>query len=115
MGRPFVKKTFYYLRIHPENRFFIRLADRIANVTDAGVRNAAIGALLWSLFPLTEGIGMMFRAKWAGWLAIGESAFFVPLEVHKLLDDFTWFMVVVTATNIVIVWYLYANRQRLFH
>jgi len=115
MGRAWVKQTFHYLRVHPENDFFKRLAIRIADVTDAGVREAAVGALLWSLFPLAEGIGMLFRARWAGWLAISESAFFVPLEVHKLLGDFSWFMVGVTVTNIVIVWYLYANRARLFH
>jgi len=87
----------------------------IANVTDAGVREMAIGALLWSLFPLTEGIGMLFRVRWAGWLAIGESAFFVPVEMYKLLEDFNWFMVAITVINVGIVWYLYVNRNRLFH
>lgn len=115
LSQPFMIKLFHYLRIHPENKFFIRLAVDISNVTDAGVREAALGAFLWSLFPLTEGIGMMFRVPWAGWLAIGESAFFVPLEVHRLLEDFSWFMVGVTISNIGIVWYLYANRERLFH
>jgi uncharacterized membrane protein (DUF2068 family) len=114
MGRPVVKEVFHYLRIHPENKFFERLAARIDNLTDAGVRAAAVGALLWSLFPLAEGVGLIFRVKWAGWLAIGESAFFVPVEIFKLLDDFSWFMVFVTVTNIFIVWYLYANRERLF-
>lgn len=115
MSHPVVKKTFNYLRIHPENKFFTRLAIQIGSVTDAGVRDAALGALLWSLFPLTEGIGMIFRVEWAGWLAIGESAFFVPVEIYKLLEDFTLFMSAVTVINIFIVWYLYRNRQRLFH
>ena len=115
MGRPSVKLVFHYLRIHPENKFFERLAKQLDNATDKGVRAAAIGALLWSLFPLLEGFGMLFRVKWAGWLAIGESAFFVPVEIYKLVEDFTWFMVGVTIINIFIVWYLYANRERLFN
>lgn len=115
MGRSSVQQVFHYLRIHPENKFFTRLAFRIANVTEAGVRDAAIGALLWSLFPLTEGVGLMFRVKWAGWLAIVESAFFVPVEVYELVKEFSWFMVGVAIINIFIVWYLYANRERLFH
>jgi uncharacterized membrane protein (DUF2068 family) len=115
MGRSGVKEVFHYLRINPENRFFEHLAKQIANATDADVRATVAGALLWSLFPLTEGIGMIFRVKWAGWLAIGESAFFVPVEIYKLLEDFSWFMVIVTVSNIFIVWYLYANRHRLFH
>jgi uncharacterized membrane protein (DUF2068 family) len=115
MGRPAVKEVFHYLRIHPENRFFEHLAKRIASATDASIHAAAVGALLWSLFPLLEGIGMIFRVRWAGWLAIGESAFFVPVEIFKLVEDFTWFMVAVTVINIGIVWYLYVNRERLFH
>lgn len=115
MSRPRVEQTLHFLRIDPENKFFTRLAAKIGDLTDAGVRAAAVGALLWSLFPLTEGIGMLFRVKWAGWLAIGESAFFVPVEIYKLLEDFSWFMVGVTVINIGIVWYLYVNRERLFH
>ncbi len=115
MGRPAVKEVFHYLRIHPENKFFMHLAKQIANATDKEVRVAVIGALLWSLFPLTEGVGLIFRVKWAGWLAIGESAFFVPVEIYELVREFSWFMVGVAIINIFIVWYLYANRERLFH
>ena len=115
MGRPWVKQVFHYLRIHPENKFFERLANQIDNATDARVRVAVIGALLWSLFPLTEGLGLIYRVKWAGWLAIGESAFFVPVEIYKLMIKATWFMAGVTIINVFIVWYLYVNRERLFH
>jgi uncharacterized membrane protein (DUF2068 family) len=115
MDRSAVKEVFHYLRINPENEFFHHLAAQINAATDAGVRAAVVGALLWSLFPLTEGVGMIFRVKWAGWLAISESAFFVPVEVYKLVEKSSWFMVGVTVTNIFIVWYLYANRERLFH
>jgi uncharacterized membrane protein (DUF2068 family) len=114
LSQPVVVKTFHYLRINPENKFFTRLATKIGAFTDAGVKEAAIGALLWSLFPLTEGIGMLFRVGWAGWLTIFESAFFVPVEAYKLLEEFTWFMAIVMVTNIIIVWYLYANRDLLF-
>jgi uncharacterized membrane protein (DUF2068 family) len=115
MGRSVVKEVFHYLRIHPENKFFEHIARQISTATDAGVRAAALGALAWSLFPLLEGIGLMFRTEWAGWLTIGESAFFVPVEIYELANRFTWFMVAVTAINILIVWYLYTNRDRLFH
>jgi uncharacterized membrane protein (DUF2068 family) len=114
LASPFMQRLFLYLRIHPENRFFIHFAQQIGHLTDARVRATAIGALLWSLFPLAEGFGLMFRTKWAGWLAIGESAFFVPVECYKLMEDFSWFMIAVTFSNVLVVWYLYANRERLF-
>ena len=39
----------------------------------------------YSLFSLVEGIGLIFRVSWAGWMAIGESVFFIPIEVYDLL------------------------------
>ena len=115
MHTPFVEFVFKLLRIHPENQFFVNLALKIENLTEANVRNAALGTIIWASFPLVEGLGMMFRVVWAGWLAIGESAFFVPIEVFELSKRFSWPLAVVTVTNIFIVYYLYANRQRLFH
>jgi uncharacterized membrane protein (DUF2068 family) len=104
------------MRFHPENKFFTSLAVKVGELTDAKMHHAAWGAFLLSLFPLTEGIGLLFRVRWAGWLAIGESAFFVPIELYTLVNrpNFSWFILAVTVTNIIIVWYLYANRAVLF-
>jgi uncharacterized membrane protein (DUF2068 family) len=41
------------------------------------------------LFSIIEGGGLMFRASWAGYLAIGESAFFVPIEIYELMHRFS--------------------------
>ena len=104
-----------HLRIHPENRFFTRLAEDVGALTEAKVRWAAVGTLVWSLFPLVEGIGLLYRAGWAGWTAIAESAFFVPIEFWELARKFSWFLVGVTVINIFIVVYLYMFRNVLFH
>jgi uncharacterized membrane protein (DUF2068 family) len=56
----------------------------------------------------------MFRVSWAGWLAIGESAFFIPIEVFELVHHPSWTVAGILGLNIFIVWYLFANRQRLF-
>ena len=118
---PFVKTVFGELRIHPESQFFIGLAKSIGELTAAKVHRAAWGAVFLSLFPLVEGIGLLFRVSWAGWLAIGESAFFIPIEFYEMLnqelanpDKFPWSIFVVTIINIIIVWYLYDNREVLF-
>jgi uncharacterized membrane protein (DUF2068 family) len=70
--------------------------------------------MLWSLFPLSEGTGLLFRASWAGWLAICESAFFVPIELYEMARQYSWYLLVLTIANILIVWYLYAYREQLF-
>lgn len=103
------------LRIQPGNRFFQDLAIQIGKLTEARVLWAAAGTLVYSLFSLVEGTGMIFRAGWAGWLAIGESSFFIPLEVYELVHSFNWYVLIVLIINIGIVWYLYQNRDKLFH
>jgi uncharacterized membrane protein (DUF2068 family) len=115
LNQPFVGHVFERLRIHPENEFFQHIAEQIANVTEKQVHVWAVGTMLFSLFPMVEGIGMLYRAGWAGWLAIGESAFFVPIEMYKLATKFSPNMLVVMLANILIVWYLYAYRKTLFH
>ena len=103
-----------WLKLDPENRFLSEISDRLETITAANVRWVALGTFLYSLFSLVEGIGLIFRAPWAGWLAIGESAFFIPIEVHELVRYPHLYIFGVLGFNMLIVWYLYANRKRLF-
>jgi uncharacterized membrane protein (DUF2068 family) len=114
LAQPFVQSLFAHLRIHPENKFFAHLAEQIGDLTESKVRLAAFGTAFWSLFPLVEGIGMVYRVGWAGWMAIGESAFFVPIELYELARKFSWYMAIVMIINIFIVCYLYWYRDVLF-
>ncbi len=56
------------------------------------------------------------RVSWAGWLAIGESAFFIPIELYELVrpGKFSWYLLGVMVINAFIVWYLFQNHHRLF-
>ena len=119
MESPAVTKVFGTLKLHPESKFFTGLRDSVDKVTETAAHRAAWGAVLLSLFPLVEGIGLLFRVSWAGWLAIGESAFFIPIEFYKMAelaraDRFSWSIAVVTVANIVVVSYLYIYRDVLF-
>jgi hypothetical protein len=50
-----------------------------------------------------------------GWLAIGESASFPPIEFYELAkpDTSSRFILLVRAFNIPIIWCLYSNREAL--
>jgi len=115
-----------WVHLDPEDRFLTDLVDLIDQITPANMRWVATGTLLYSLFSLVEGLGLIFRAKWAIWLAIGESAFFIPIEIYELvrrhvlnhpqpelLSHPKLSLLVVLGCNVLIVWYLYANRKRL--
>jgi uncharacterized membrane protein (DUF2068 family) len=110
----FVEHLFQNLRIHPENRFLQHIAEQIADLTETRIKLTAAGVMAFSLFPITEGTGLIFRSSWAGWLTIGESAFFVPIEIYELARDFSPYMLLITVVNALIVWYLFTNREQLF-
>ena len=118
-----------WVHLDPEDHFFAHIADWLSTVTPGNVRKTALATGLYGLFLLVGGTGLAIRAKWAIWLTIGESAFFIPIEIFELSqrqmlpepgeEPHSQFfkktgLAIVLGLNIVIVWYLLKNRRRLF-
>jgi uncharacterized membrane protein (DUF2068 family) len=119
-----------WVHLDPERTFFTSIGEWLDTITPTNVRVFASGTFLCGLFLLVESLGLTFRAKWAIWLAIGESAFFIPIEIFELLrrrnpglpdhPRMALFshprigLLILLALNVLIVWYLLKNRQRLF-
>jgi uncharacterized membrane protein (DUF2068 family) len=108
------RQWLHNLHLNPERRFWADLATQVGGLTEARVVWVAVGTLIYSLFSLVEGVGLIFRVGWAGWLAIGESAFFIPIEIFEMVHRPSKVVLVVLTLNIFMVWYLFANRNRLF-
>jgi uncharacterized membrane protein (DUF2068 family) len=114
--------------LDPEKRFFANIGDWLDTITPTNMRVVASGTLIYGLFLFASGVGLALRAAWAIWLAIGESAFFIPIEIYELVRRRTpetdmhhaMFahpkigLAVLLGLNILIVWYLFENRSRLF-
>ena len=109
------RDTLSWLRLNPEGKFWANLVAQVDGLTQARLVHFAVATLIYSLFAMVEGVGLIFRFSWAGWLSIGESAFFIPIEIFELNRNFTSFVFVILILNIFMVWYLYQNRERLFH
>jgi len=117
-----------FVDVDPEKRFFANIGDWLDTVTPGNVQAVATVTMLYGLFLLVGGSGLALRAKWAIWLAIGESAFFIPVEIFELVrrrplnpanhphlfSHPKIGLAIVLALNILIVWYLFENRGRLF-
>lgn len=102
------------LKIHPANKFFSDLAVKVGHLSEKDLLWTALGTLVYSSFSLVEGIGLIFHASWACWLAIAEAIFFIPIEVLDLAKGFSWLVTFILVVNIIIVVYLLKNRERLF-
>jgi len=119
-----------WVHLDPERSFFQGIGDWLDTISPASMRRGAIGISLCGLFLIVLGLGLAFRARWAIWLAIGESAFFIPVEVFELVRHHAapaadrprpelfshpqLGLFIVLLLNVAIVWYLYRNRERLF-
>jgi uncharacterized membrane protein (DUF2068 family) len=118
-----------WMHFDPEGRFFNAIGDQLDTLTPRNVHVVASWLLIYGLFKTVGGLGLAFRLPWAVWLAIGESAFFIPIEIFELvrprsqegeLHPHLMFehpkegIAIVLTINALIVWYLYKNRQRLF-
>ena len=119
-----------WVHLDPERSFFAGIGDWLDTITPANVREVASGTFLGGLFLISLALGLAFRAKWAIWLAIGDSAFFIPIEIfefvrHRGLDASGLprpelfphpkiGLAIVLALNVLVVWYLFENRKRLF-
>ena len=102
------------IHLDPEKKFFFDLGERLKKIAPGNIKGVGIGTMLYSLFSLVEGVGLIFRLRWVGWIVIGESLFFIPIEVYELLRGFSGVVFVILLINVGIVWYLLKNKERLF-
>jgi uncharacterized membrane protein (DUF2068 family) len=119
-----LRHALHVLRFNPERKFWSDLAIQLGEISERKRVMAAAGTLVYSLFSLVEAVGLMLRIKWIGWMTILESMFFIPIEVYELVhgpppdsnrNAHPILVVIILAINIMIVWYLLKNRERLFH
>ena len=103
-----------FIHLDPEQHFFAALGDHLQKITPSNLRWLASGSVLYSLLLIVESVGLIRRSWWAVWLTIGETAFFIPIEVFDLVEHVSWLVTIILVLNILIVTYLVRNRDRLF-
>lgn len=121
------RRLLEFFHIDPEKKFFVELADRIGEITAHNLEWVAVGAVVYGLFMLLQAVGLAMRVSWIVWLVIAESAFFVPIEIFELIRRHApnpesrphlfahpkTVVAMVLAVNVMIVWYLFKNRDRI--
>jgi uncharacterized membrane protein (DUF2068 family) len=103
-----------FIHLDPERKFFSSIDDWLDTVTSANVKVVASGTFFYGVLLLVEGIGLACRARWAVWLVIGQSAFFIPVEIYEYVRHGSLAVLVLLLINVFIMWYLFQNRKRLF-
>jgi len=107
------EKLVQFFHVDPEKKFVVELATRVAEITQNHLHWVLIFSVVYASFMLLQAVGLLFRVSWIVWLVIGESAFFVPIEIFELVHRPSWLKFSILAVNVLIVWYLFANRFRI--
>jgi uncharacterized membrane protein (DUF2068 family) len=94
------------LRVDPDNRIIHGLLTRVLSVTPAQLRAASAGTFVYSGLLLTEGLGLLFRKRWAEYFTIITTAGLIPIEVYEISKRVTTAKVAVLFINVAIVGYL---------
>ncbi len=94
------------LRVDPDNRLIHGLLARVLSVTPAQLRAASAGTFVYAGLLLTEGLGLLFRKRWAEYFTIITTAGLIPIEVYELSRRITTAKVAVLLINVAIVAYL---------
>jgi uncharacterized membrane protein (DUF2068 family) len=97
------------LRIDPDNALVHRFMARIFRVTPKQLKELSVGTFLYAGLFATEGLGLLFRKRWAEYFTIITTGGLIPLEIYELSRHFTVAKIVVALVNILIVWYLVAR------
>lgn len=116
-----------WIHLDPERKFFVSIGEWLDTITPANIKFIASSTMLFGGFLIIIGLGLALRFRWAIWLGIGESAFFIPIEIYELVrrhtpesDAHRMFthpklaLAVLLAVNVIVVAYLFQNRERLF-
>ena len=119
------RRLLEFFHIDPEKRFFLEVADRLAEITPKNLEWTVTLSIVYSAVMFLQAIGLAFRVSWIVWLVICESAFFIPIEIFELVRkhvpnaDHPHLInpkigfAIVLVLNVAIVWYLFKNRERL--
>jgi uncharacterized membrane protein (DUF2068 family) len=94
------------LRVDPDNHLIHGLLTRVLSVTPGQLRAASAGTFVYAGLLLTEGLGLLFRKRWAEYFTIITTAGLIPIELYELSRRVTTAKVAVLFINVAIVAYL---------
>ncbi|MFN2464695.1 MAG: DUF2127 domain-containing protein [Candidatus Dormibacteria bacterium] len=94
-------------------RAIFELILRFAGMSHSHLVALAAGSFLYGVIEASEAVGLLLRRRWAEYLVVLATAFFIPLEAYEVVHHVTPLKLVTLVINIVVVVYL-VRKKRLF-
>ena len=113
----FVLRVQAELNLNPGQHIWKRVWDQLVvrfGTSSTAARDAlAAGAVLYGALECLEGVGLLWRRRWAEYLVLIATSAFLPVEIDELIRHPTVVKAIALLVNIVIIAYL-VRRKKLF-
>lgn len=104
------------LHLNPSKGLPDMFLDAISGVRRSEVWIVIISAVIYSIVRFSEAYGLWNKRRWAAWVSALSGGIYLPLEAYELSNGITWFRVVSTMVNVIMVTYmtvlLWQSRRR---
>lgn len=94
------------LHLDPENKVINKALLGLAGTSIGKLKAIDIGAFLYAILYVVEGIGLIMGKHWAEYLTIAATASLIPLEIYELAQKLNPVRASVLLVNVAIVVYL---------
>lgn len=95
-----------HIRVDPENHYIHTAIEKLTGVPKSRLRDFSIGTLIYAALFFTEGVGLLFRKRWAEYLTVITTSGLLPIEIYEVFERASWLRVVFLIANVAIVAYL---------
>ena len=89
------------------------LVLRFVGISQSSLVALAVGSLIYGVIESAESIGLVLKRRWAEYLVVLATAFFIPVEIVELARNPTLLKAAAFVINVIVVVYL-VRRKRLF-
>jgi uncharacterized membrane protein (DUF2068 family) len=95
-----------HLHVDPESRYLGRALTALWALDDRALKRISAGTFFYAALLLTEGVGLLWRRRWAEYFTVLVTGSFIPLELYELTRRFTAPRLILIAVNVAVVGYL---------
>jgi uncharacterized membrane protein (DUF2068 family) len=100
------------IRLDPDDRLVHGLIERVTGASPRTLAAISLGTLLYAALYLVEGIGLLWRKRWAEYLTVTSTCLLLPIEVYELFHRPTVVRALILLANLAILVYLIWQLRR---
>ena len=107
-----LERWVHAVRIDPHNHYIHSAISSITGLPPRRLEELSVGTFAYGALFFVEGLGLLFRKRWAEYLTVISTTGLLPLELYELVHRPTGAKAILLAGNLLIVAYLIYNLLR---